>query len=437
MIDDVLSRKWKVLPINDVVKWGSGGTPKAGIKEYYENGTIPWLIIGDLNDGIVKKAQTCITPKGLENSSAKIIPKGTLLVAMYGSIGKLGITGMECCTNQAIAFVKESKGVCTKFLFYYMMHVKPHLIKMGKGGTQRNISQTVLKSLNIPVPHIQEQERIVSRIEELFSELENGIENLKKAKAQLGIYKQAVLKEAFEGKLTHNHYDVTKYMCKINAYRNDNGYKIKYSMMEHFELPQIPDSWKWCCIGDIATKSEYGTSKKSSKMGKVPVIRMGNIQNGKILWNDLVFSNDDDEIKQYMVKKGDVLFNRTNSPELVGKTAIFSDDREALFAGYLIRINQVPMINAKYLNYFLNSPIARQYGNLVKTDGVNQSNINSKKMYSYPFPLCTEKEQLEIVEEIETRLSVCENIEKTVDTALEQAEIMRQSILKQAFEGRL
>lgn len=318
-----------------------------------------------------------------------------------------------------------------KYMYYLMQSIR------FEHSTHKRYWLQHYSKIKVKIPSLDEQLRIVARIEELFSELENGIENLKKAKAQLGIYKQAVLKEAFEGKLTHNHYDVTKYMCKINAYRNDNGYKIKYSMMEHFELPQIPDSWKWCCIGDIATKSEYGTSKKSSKMGKVPVIRMGNIQNGQILWNDLVFSNDDDEIKQYMVKKGDVLFNRTNSPELVGKTAIFSDDREALFAGYLIRINQVPMINAKYLNYFLNSPIARQYGNLVKTDGVNQSNINSKKMYSYPFPLCTEKEQLEIVEEIETRLSVCENIEKTVDTALEQAEIMRQSILKQAFEGRL
>lgn len=318
-----------------------------------------------------------------------------------------------------------------KYMYYLLQSIR------FEHSTHKRYWLQHYSKIKVKIPSLYEQLRIVAHIEELFSELENGIENLKKAKAQLGIYKQAVLKEAFEGKLTHNHYDVTKYMCKINAYRNDNGYKIRYSMMEHFELPQIPDAWKWCCIGDIATKSEYGTSKKSSKMGKVPVIRMGNIQNGKILWNDLVFSNDDDEIKQYMVKKGDVLFNRTNSPELVGKTAIFSDDREALFAGYLIRINQVPMINAKYLNYFLNSPIARQYGNLVKTDGVNQSNINSKKMYSYPFPLCTEKEQLEIVEEIETRLSVCENIENTVDTALEQAEIMRQSILKQAFEGRL
>lgn len=331
-----------------------------------------------------------------------------------------------------IKILKPKKYIDSKFLYYSTKYLIRKLRNRGYGRHYQ-----YLQKMEINIPSTIEQEYIVSHIEELFSELDNGIENLQKAKAQLGIYKQAVLKEAFEGKLTHNHYDVTKYMCKINAYRNDNGYKIKYSMMEHFELPQIPDSWKWCCIGDIATKSEYGTSKKSSKMGKVPVIRMGNIQNGKILWNDLVFSNDDDEIKQYMVKKGDVLFNRTNSPELVGKTAIFSDDREALFAGYLIRINQVPMINAKYLNYFLNSPIARQYGNLVKTDGVNQSNINSKKMYSYPFPLCTEKEQLEIVEEIETRLSVCENIEKTVDTALEQAEIMRQSILKQAFEGRL
>ena len=153
----------------EVAKWGSGGTPKATERAYYENGTIPWLIIGDLNDGVVTETATKITKLGLENSSAKMIPAGTLLVAMYGSIGKLGITGVECCTNQAIAYVKQLHGVSTKFMFYYMVLIKPELISMGKGGTQKNISQTVLNSLLIPVPPMEEQNRIVTRIEELFS----------------------------------------------------------------------------------------------------------------------------------------------------------------------------------------------------------------------------------------------------------------------------
>ena len=134
-----LPSHWEIKKMTEVVTWGSGGTPKATEKSYYENGTIPWLIIGDLNDGIVNSSLSKITELGLKNSSAKMIPVGTLLVAMYGSIGKLGITGIECCTNQAIAFAKELHGVTTKYMFYYMSMIKPKLISMGKGGTQKNI----------------------------------------------------------------------------------------------------------------------------------------------------------------------------------------------------------------------------------------------------------------------------------------------------------
>ena len=106
--------------MTEVVTWGSGGTPKATESQYYDNGDIPWLIIGDLNDGVVTESQSKITELGLKNSSAKIIPAGTLLVAMYGSIGKLGITGIECCTNQAIAFAKRTSWRIYKI--YVLLH---------------------------------------------------------------------------------------------------------------------------------------------------------------------------------------------------------------------------------------------------------------------------------------------------------------------------
>ena len=412
----------------EVVKWGSGGTPKATEKEFYENGNIPWLIIGDLNNGIVMDSATKITESGLNNSSAKMIPKDTLLVAMYGSIGKLGITGIECCTNQAIAFAQKMYGVTTKYMFYYMMFIKPKLISKGKGGTQKNISQTVLNSIDVVVPPLAVQHRIVTKIEELFSHLDSGVETLKKTKQQLTVYRQAVLKEAFEGKFTESWRKT--HSCSIQI-------KAENHLIEKITLPYIPDEWKWVSIGDISSGVEYGTSSKSEKAGKVPVIRMGNLQGGVIDWSDLAFTSDCDEIKKYRLKSGDVLFNRTNSPELVGKTAIYKGEREAIFAGYLIRINQKEFINPQYLTYYMNGFTAKQYGNLVKTDGVNQSNINGKKLCSYPFPLCSIEEQERVVYELESRLSVCDSIEKTVDDALQQAEALRQSILKKAFEGEV
>ena len=291
----------------------------------------------------------------------------------------------------------------------------------------------------IPVPDKLKQAQIVSKIEESFSQIDSGVETLKKTKAQLAVYRQAVLKEAFEGKLTSewrktHSSDLEKLLSDINK---ASGNTKKYHLEYNIPLAELPKEWKWVFIGDISKGTEYGTAQKSLKQGKVPVIRMGNMQNGIIDWNDLVYSNDDEEINKYLLNKGDVLFNRTNSPELVGKTSIYRGEREAIFVGYLIRINQFDCINPEYLTYYMNSFTAKNYGNKVKTDGVNQSNINGTKLCSYPFPLCSTEEQSQVVYELETRLSVCDSIESTVDKALQQAEALKQSILKQAFEGNL
>ncbi len=128
------------------------------------------------------------------------------------------------------------------------------------------------------------------------------------------------------------------------------------------------------------------------------VLRMGNLQNGEIDWNDLAYSDDERDIKKYLLSKGDVLFNRTNSAELVGKTSIYRGEYPAIYAGYLIKLDyDCGILNGEYLNYVLNSPNAKEYCNRVKTDGVNQSNINARKIGAYVIPLPPLDEQKEIV----------------------------------------
>lgn len=327
--------------------------------------------------------------------------------------------------------------VLPKFIYYRMQ-----IIQFDHSTHKRYWIQQYSK-IKVAIPPIPVQERIVARIEELFSELDNGVETLQKTKQQLAVYRQAVLKNAFEGAFTsgwrveNRDFTVEKIWLEIAEKKKQCRNLKVYELEESLQLSSLPESWKWVNIGDISLGPEYGTSQKSLEKGKVPVVRMGNLQNGIIDWTDLVFSNNDTEIEKYRLMPGDVLFNRTNSPELVGKTAIYRGEQEAIFAGYLIRINQFDCINPEYLAYYMNSFTAKQYGNKVKTDGVNQSNINGKKLCAYPFPLCSQEEQAQVVYELESRLSVCDTIEKTVDTALQQAEAMRQSILKQAFEGRL
>ena len=418
-----------ITTLGNVAKYINGRAFKPS--EWEETG-LPIIRIQNLTD---KKAKYNYT--SLKHDDKFLVKNGDLLFAWSASLGAHIWQGNEAWLNQHIFKVLPYECIEKSYLYYFLCRVVSELYTKTHGSGMVHITKNMFINTPIPVPPIQDQKRIVARIEELFSNLDSAVETLQKTKHQLEVYRQAVLREAFEGTLTEQwrisnpSNSVLEIMNLINA----ESSKKRFVAEETIELPLLPKQWKWINIGNITDGVEYGTSKKSSKEGDVPVIRMGNIQNGKIDWTDLVYTSDEEEINKYALSKGDVLFNRTNSPELVGKTAIFQSDCKAIFAGYLIRINQFDFINPKYLNYYLNSHIARSYGNKVKTDGVNQSNINGKKLCSYPFPLCSYEEQTQIVYELSSRLSVCENIEKTVDEALQQAEAIRQSILKQAFEN--
>jgi type I restriction enzyme S subunit len=166
---------------------------------------------------------------------------------------------------------------------------------------------------------------------------------------------------------------------------------MKAEVRPGFKLTEagvIPEDWSSPCLGLLVHSVEYGSSAKSSVAGKIPVLRMGNLQEGKIDWSDLVFTDDDREISKYLLKSGDVLFNRTNTPELVGKTSIYNGETPAIFAGYLIRIKEKKdLLSSVYLNYVMNSELSKKYGQSILSIAVSQANINGYKLKTYPIPL--------------------------------------------------
>ena len=190
-------------------------------------------------------------------------------------------------------------------------------------------------------------------------------------------------------------------------------------------------------LGDVAEGFNYGSAAKSAKEGRVPVLRMGNIQDGKLDWADLVFTDNAAEIAKYALKEGDVLFNRTNSPALVGKTALFSGEREAIYAGYLIKVRCKPELLPAFLTYCINAPNGRAYSWEVKTDGVSQSNINAKKLAAFRFDLPSKEEQAEIVRCIEAALSWINRITIDAASARKLIDHLDQSVLAKAFKGEL
>ena len=277
----------------------------------------------------------------------------------------------------------------------------------------------VVLSQLVPLPPLAEQKRIVAKVEVLLARVNATRDRLARMPEILKRFRQSVLTAACSGRLTE---DWRTPSSDVDSSRPE---------------ADLPSGWQRLPLAALCDRFDYGTSKKSGKDGSVPVLRMGNIQGGSVDWSDLVFTSDEAEIEKYSLAADTVLFNRTNSPELVGKTGIYMGERPAIFAGYLIRIVHGDRLNPRYVNHCLNAPDFREYCHRVKTDGVNQSNINATKLAAYEMPWCPIVEQQEIVRRVGVLFDLADRVEQRVAAATDQAEKLTQSVLAKAFRGEL
>lgn len=243
----------------------------------------------------------------------------------------------------------------TKYLFNVLKAYQTLVFHLQKGAAQPHVYADDLKLFNIPLPPLDVQKSIVAECEKVDGEYQQAQKEIADSKAQ-----------------------IAEIMADVHS----------------SDAPVVE-------LSSLITGTEYGTSKKSEKQGKVPVIRMGNIQDGGIDMSDLVYSNDEEDISRYSLKKFDVLFNRTNSPEHVGKVGIYLSDAPAIFAGYLIRIHYKPeMLEPMYLCHILNSRKIREYGFSIMSKSINQANISGSALQKYRIPLPPLAKQQEIVSQI-------------------------------------
>lgn len=203
---------------------------------------------------------------------------------------------------------------------------------------------------------------------------------------------------------------------------------------KHTEVGVIPEDWRITSLGRLIASVEYGSSAKSDMDGRTPVLRMGNLQGGKIDWNDLVFTSNQAEINKYSLKKGDVLFNRTNTIDLVGKTSIYEGEHPAIFAGYLIRINVHPtLLNSHYLNYVLNAEFSRKYSAKVLSVAVGQANINGQKLKTYPIPLPPTLDEQEAIAEA---LSDADALIDSLEQLIAKKRLIKQGAMQELLTGK-
>lgn len=467
---------WFATTLEEIAFWSSGGTPSRKRSDYFGGG-IPWVKTGELTGKYIRETEETLTELGVKNSSAKVFPMNSVGIAMYGAtIGKVSIWGIEASTNQACAVAQPLNGVVSsEFLYHFLRSEKGALVKQGKGGAQPNISQGLLKDWPIALPPFNEQRRIVEKMEALFDEIDKGVESLQTARATLGLYRQSLLKSAFEGRLTadwraqnadkleapetllariqseretRHKAALNDWQTALTTWRADGEKGKKPAKPKRpRDIPAkaldigIP-GWTIVPLGLLIEEPAYGTSKKSDyDGGEKGVLRIPNIAAGVIDSTDLKSSDFDKvELEQYRLVEGDVLTIRSNgSLSLVGKPALVrSIDTQFVYAGYLIRLRPVPgsLIPKNLVNLMIEPNVRAQIeGKAKSTSGVN--NINSKELQELQVPICSPSEQTEITRILDARLDAAARLEAEIDAALTRAGALRQSILKKAFSGQL
>lgn len=305
------------------------------------------------------------------------LSKGDLLMCEGGEPGRCAVweeVDSDIKYQKAIHRIRCSACVSPYFLQIYFEAIagKAFFTQRFTGSTIHHLPREVLLSTPIPLPPLEEQKRIVARLEELLA-LEREIAADGAALDDLvAAARRKILDLAVSGKL----------------------------------VPRQGE-WRTVKLGDAVDGFQYGTAQKSCKEGAVPVLRMGNLKNGEIDWTNLVFSSDASDNVKYDLHAGDLLFNRTNSADKVGKTSIYRGERKAIFAGYLVRMRPLSGIaDSEYLNFFMNSRPAWEFCQSVKSDAVCQSNISASKIANLPVPLPTLAEQKAIVKRVDELMAL-------------------------------
>ena len=459
--------EWCWTTIDSICKITSGFAFKS--KDFCEEG-IPAIKISNVSYGeFLWKQQEFLPVEFIEEYQDFLVCPKDILLALTRPITnnavkvcKYPIGAPKGLLNQRVAIIKPDKGCVERFLLYYFQSnsFKLQIENNISETLQPNLSPKKLSDFLLPLPPLPEQRAIVSKIELLFSELDNGIANLKLAQEQLKVYRQAVLKKAFEGELTkkwrEQQTDLPDAEDLLEQIRRDREEAAKVSTKkikavkpltedELAELPRIPEKWRWVKTADIIDPINNGYTPKanflSSGSGEVPFIKVYNLN----FDGSFNFQKDPTFIPKIIHKKelarsvtypGDVLINIVGPP--LGKLSIVSSqfpEWNINQAIVLFRPNK--WVTTKNISYYLQNPKTIQWLENTSKATAGQFNVKVSTCREIPFPLFSIEEQQAIVQEIETRLSVCDKIEQDIKENLEKAEALRQSILKKAFEGKL
>ncbi|UJP64889.1 restriction endonuclease subunit S [Mongoliitalea daihaiensis] len=415
-----IPKHWQEKSLGEIFTIERGGSPRP-IEEYItndENG-INWIKIGDTKNVVkyISRTKEKIKPEGVKRS--RMVYEDDFLLSNSMSFGRPYIMKTTGCIHDGWLVIRKNEIIDNNYLYYILSSsfLFQQFSNLAKGSTVKNLNIEAVKQAVIRFPPLPEQQAIVAKIEELLSELENGKQQLLTAQQQLKVYRQSLLKWAFEGKLT-------------NKYVKEG---------------ELPEGWKSVNVNDIVEKSKHSLKAGpfGSSLKKEFYVQKGYKIYGQeqVIIDDAFFGdyyiNEEKylELKSCRVKPFDILISLVGT---VGKVLILPENsQEGVINPRLIKITLNKEIYLhKFFKYYFESSYVKNFYS-AKAQGTTMDVLNLGIIKTIPFPMPSLKEQQQIVEELESKLTVCDKIEETISQSLQQAETLRQSILKKAFEGKL
>ena len=380
--------------LGDVCEIVSGTTPKTTVSDYWD-GNINWITPAELNDDlrVIFESQRKITEKAVKESGLKSFPAGTVILSSRAPIGKVAIAGVEMYCNQGYKNLICSERICNKYLFWFLKGKTEYLNSLGRGATFKEISKEIVEQVEVPLPPIKEQQYIATMLDKI-SDL-------------IALWKQQ--------------------LAKLDEL-------VKSRFVEMFgTYPSNEKGWDTGIIRDLVAEVRYGSSRKAADgdSGQYSYLRMNNITyNGELDLSDTkTIDIPDEELDKCTVRRGDVLFNRTNSKELVGKTCVYNRDEMMVLAGFVVRVRVNERILPEVLSAFLNTDFSKQMLYGMCKAAIGQANINAQELQNigiYIPPIALQKEYVRFKKQVDIS-------KLTVQQGLDKLELLKESLMQQYF----
>lgn len=405
-------------------EWSRSGRPIIRIQDLTGSNRAPNFFEGDVEDRYV-------------------VRPGDFLISWSATLGAYIWDGPEAVLNQHIFKVEST--IDKRFHYHLVRERINELQRNAHGSGMVHVTKGVFEGTPVIIPDRIEFQAAIAKVLD-GAEAKQGAaqQHLETTRRLTDQFRKSVLSAACSGSLTSDwretHPDVLGVESDLGSLMERRRPRSSKEQPVDLGLPEFPDTYLVATIGDAAVLLEYGTSQRADASPEtgIPIIRMGNIQAGKLDLDDLKYCRPDHEIERLLLQEGDVLFNRTNSPELVGKSAVFHEAEPMSFASYLIRVRFHPQVaDPDFVNLWINSAWGKSWARLAKTDGVSQSNINGSKLALMPLPLPPIEEQRVIVKRAAAMLEVADGLVDKVERAANRADQTFQAVLAKAFAGEL